>query len=136
MFSIKQRGPSVAGATTLAQRSRRRCDAGHRRHPNRTFGDGHHNEGEIARQGGGRVTIYADQFAVVGSIKVVLPGLSELHALGLIDVKRHTQRHVCALSDRWRGIETAMHAMRISANARVRRSLPVTTPTQPASVSA
>jgi hypothetical protein len=93
-------------------------------------------EGEIARQGGGRVTIYADQFAVVGSIKVVLPGLSELHALGLIDVKRHTQRHVCALSDRWRGIETAMHAMRISANARVRRSLPVTTPTQPASVSA
>ena len=49
-------------------------------------------EGEIARQGGGRVTIYADQFAVVGSIKVVLPGLSELHALGLIDVKRHTKR--------------------------------------------
>jgi hypothetical protein len=102
MFSIKQRGPSVAGATTLAQRSRRRCDAGHRRHPNRTFCDGHHNEGEIARQGGGAVTIYADQFAVVGSIKVIVPGLAELHALGLLDVTRYPKRSVCALSSRSR----------------------------------
>jgi len=42
-------------------------------------------EGEIARQGGGPVTLYIDQFAVVGSIRVVLPGLSELTGLGLID---------------------------------------------------
>jgi hypothetical protein len=64
--------------------------------------------------------------------------LVELHAVGLLDVKRHTKRHVCALSERWRNIETAMHAMRVSTNARVRRSLPVMTqPTQqPASVSA
>jgi hypothetical protein len=92
-------------------------------------------EGEIARQGGGAVTIYADQFAVVGSIRVVLPGLVELHALGLLDVKRHSKRHVCALSDRWRNIETPMHAMRVSADARVRRSLPVMTPPQPATAS-
>ena len=91
-------------------------------------------EGEIARQGGGAVTLFADQLAVVGSIKVIVPGLAELHALGLLDVKRHTKRHVCALSERWRNIETAMHAMRVSADARAR--LPVTTPSQPASVSA
>jgi hypothetical protein len=49
-------------------------------------------EHEIARSGGGSVTLYADQFAVVGSIKVVLPGLSELHALGLIEVARRLGR--------------------------------------------
>ena len=41
-------------------------------------------EGEIARQGGGAVTLFADQLAVVGSIKVIVPGLAELHALGLL----------------------------------------------------
>ena len=49
-------------------------------------------EGEIARSVGGSVTLYNDQFAVVGSIKVVLPGLSELHALGLIEVARRLGR--------------------------------------------
>lgn len=71
-------------------------------------------EGEIARQGGGRVTIYADQFAVVGSIRVVLPGLSELHALGLIDVQRFQKRHVCALSERWRDVVSRHDAVDIS----------------------
>ncbi len=92
-------------------------------------------EGEIARQGGGAVTIYPDQFAVVGSIRVVLPGLVELNALGLLDVKRHPKRHFCALSDRWRNIENAMHAMRVSTDARVRGSLPIMTPPQPATAS-
>jgi hypothetical protein len=88
-------------------------------------------EGEIARGGGGAVSIFSDQFAVVGSIRVVVPGLAELHALGLLDVKRHAKRHVCALSERWRNIGDAMHAMRISSDARARRSLPIVTPPQP-----
>jgi hypothetical protein len=56
-------------------------------------------EQEIAHSCGGSVTPYNDQFAVVGSVKVVLPGLSELHALGLIDVTRFPKRHVCANRD-------------------------------------
>jgi hypothetical protein len=56
-------------------------------------------EQEIAHSCGGSVTLYNDQFAVVGSVKVVLPGLSELHALGLIDVTRFPKRHVCANRD-------------------------------------
>jgi hypothetical protein len=35
------------------------------------------------------VTLYADQLAVVGSVRVVLPGLSELNALGLIRDARY-----------------------------------------------
>ena len=31
------------------------------------------------------VTLYAGQLAVVGPVRVVLPGLSELHGLGLIE---------------------------------------------------
>ena len=89
-------------------------------------------EGEIARQGGGAVTIHPDQFAAVASIKIVLPGLAELNALGLLDVKRHPKRHVCALSERWRNIENAMHAMRVSADARARGSLPIMMPQFPA----
>jgi len=42
---------------------------------------------EIARQGS-PVTLFADEFAVVGSVRVVLPGLSELQGLGLLDVER------------------------------------------------
>jgi hypothetical protein len=37
----------------------------------------------------GNVTLYADQLAVVGSVRVVLPGLSELNALGLIRDARY-----------------------------------------------
>lgn len=93
-------------------------------------------EGEIARQGGGRITIYADQFAVVGSIRVVLPGLSELHALGLIDVTRFPKRHVCALSERWRAIASRHDAVDLADAARAKRPLPVMPPSQPASASA
>jgi hypothetical protein len=79
-------------------------------------------EGEIARQGGGgSTTLHADQLAVVGSVRVVLPGLSELHGLGLIDWRRYPKRHVIALSDRWHDIETPRQAMTVSATARTQR---------------
>jgi hypothetical protein len=87
-------------------------------------------ETEIARQGGGSVTLYADQFAVVGSVRVVLPGLSELQGLGLIDCKRFPKRYAINLSDRWRNIATVEQAMTVSAVARAQR-MP-----QPPSVSA
>jgi hypothetical protein len=64
------------------------------------------------------VTLYADQFAVVGSVRVVLPGLSELHKLGLIDWERFPKRYVIGLSNRWRSIATAKQAMSVSALAR------------------
>jgi hypothetical protein len=50
-------------------------------------------------------------------------------------VKRHPKRHQISLSDRWCNIEDAMHAMRVSADARARRSLPIVTPLQPATAS-
>ena len=37
-----QRGPSVAGTATLAQRFRRYCDLAHLQRPNPIFRDGHH----------------------------------------------------------------------------------------------
>jgi hypothetical protein len=43
----------------------------------------------------------------VGSRRVVLPGLRELLAFGLIDWRRFPKRHVIGLSDRWRTIATA-----------------------------
>jgi hypothetical protein len=85
-------------------------------------------ETEIARQGGGAVTIFADQFVVVGSVRVVLPGLSELQGLGLIDWQRFPKRYVIGLSDRWRNIATAKQAMTVSTVARAHPPAP----TQPA----
>jgi hypothetical protein len=49
-------------------------------------------EMEIERQGGAAVSIYSDQFAVVGSIRVVRPGLPELQELGFIDWQRFPKR--------------------------------------------
>ena len=92
-------------------------------------------EQEIARGGGGAVTIYADQFAVVGSIRVIVPGLAELHALGLIDVERFPKRHVCAMSERWRDIVARHEAFDISDAVRTKRPLPVLTQPQPATAS-
>ena len=44
---------------------------------------------ELARNGGATI-FHNDQFEVVGSLdRVVLYGLAELHALGLIDVERY-----------------------------------------------
>ena len=88
-------------------------------------------DGEIARCGGGRVSIHNDQLAAVGAITVVLPGLSELHALGLLDVMRYQKRHVCAISERWRDIRTLRDAKIVSVVARVQRKPPQ--PSQPGS---
>ena len=89
-------------------------------------------EQEIARQGGGAVTIYADQFAAVGSIRIIVPGLDELNALGLLDIARYPKRCVVSPSERWRGIGTRRDALDISEAARARRPLPVLASTQPA----
>jgi hypothetical protein len=93
-------------------------------------------ETEIARGGGGSVTLYAGQLAVVGPVRVVLPGLSELHGLGLIEWQRFPKRHVMGLSERWRAIETPKQARIVSVVARVQRKLRLPKPSQPASVSA
>jgi hypothetical protein len=61
---------------------------------------------------------------VVGSSRVILPGLSELHALGLIEVTRYPKRHVCAMSDRWRDIASKRDAIVISGLARGKRMPP------------
>ena len=90
-------------------------------------------EYEIARNGGRPVMLYNDQFAVVGSVRVIPPGLSELHALGLIEVTRYPKRHMCALSERWRDIASKQDAIIISARARTLR-MPPQTP-QPATAS-
>jgi hypothetical protein len=89
-------------------------------------------EQEIARNGGGKVTIYPDQFRVVGSIRIIVPGLDELNALGLIDVQRYPKRAVCSMSQRWRGILARHDAVDISEAARAKRVLPVPTATRPA----
>ncbi|WP_156928436.1 hypothetical protein [Bradyrhizobium sp. th.b2] len=89
-------------------------------------------EQEIARQGDGSAVIYADQFRVVGSIRIIVPGLDELNALGLLDVQRYPKRAVCKLSDRWRGIVARHDAMDISEAARAKRPLPVLTQARPA----
>ena len=48
---------------------------------------------ELARNNGGATIFHNDQFEVVGSLnRVVLYGLAELHALGLIDVERYPKR--------------------------------------------
>jgi hypothetical protein len=78
-------------------------------------------ETEITRAAGGPVTLYQDQFVVVGSVRVILPGLRELQALGFIDLKRFPKCYLIGLSDRWRGIATAEEALSISATARVQR---------------
>jgi hypothetical protein len=64
-------------------------------------------EQEIERSGSDTVLLYFDQLAVVGSRRVVLPGLSELHGLGLIDWQRYPKKHRISLSGPWRDIRTA-----------------------------
>ena len=61
---------------------------------------------ECERQGG-TATIHDDQFAMIGSIRVVRPGLAELVALGLIEHDRRPKCSVCKISSRWRSIANA-----------------------------
>ena len=86
---------------------------------------------ETTRRGGGTVTLWADEFVVVGSIRVVLPGLAELKELGLIDWQRAPKRHIIGLSERWRDIATVEQAVKVSAAARTQRG----PASQPASAS-
>ena len=82
---------------------------------------------ELARNGGATI-IHNDQFEVVGSsTRVVLPGLAELHALGLIEVTRYPKRCRVASSRRWQEITTADQARATSVAAREERP-PVVTP--------
>jgi hypothetical protein len=89
---------------------------------------------EIARRGGGPVTLNMEEFHVVGRRNVILTGLSELHGVGLVDWQRFPKRHVIELSGGWHAIETPNQAMIVRAIARTQRT-PLM-PTQPASVSA
>jgi hypothetical protein len=73
---------------------------------------------EIARNGGGRTTIPNDMLEFVGSRRVFLTGIFELHVLGLLDVERIPKAHICAPSDRWRDIGSELEALAASAVAR------------------
>jgi hypothetical protein len=85
--------------------------------------------------GGGAVTIYPDQFRVVRLDQIIVPGLDELNALGLLDVQRFPKRAVCKLSERWWDVVSRHDAVDISDAARAKRPLPVLTQPQPASAS-
>jgi hypothetical protein len=82
-------------------------------------------EREVARSGGPAVRLWNDQLGVVGSRQISLPGLLELHALGLLEVARFSKCHVCSLSEAWRDIRSTQEAMAASAAAREQRKLPV-----------
>ena len=73
---------------------------------------------EIARNGGGRVVIHNDQLEMIGSRRIYLTGLYELHTVGLLDVQRFPKCHACQASDRWRDIGSTLEASMASAVAR------------------
>ena len=49
----------------------------------------------FARSGGGRVVIHNDQLEMIGSRRIYLTGLYELHTVGLLDVERFPKCHAC-----------------------------------------
>ena len=55
---------------------------------------------EIARNGGGRVVIHNDHLEMIGSRRIYLTGLYELHTVGLLEVERFPKCHACRVSDR------------------------------------
>ena len=72
------------------------------------------------------VTIWHDEFeAIIGSRRVYLPGLHELHALGFIEARRLPKRHLVARSESWRRIKTKAEARGVSAAARARGGAPL-----------
>ena len=73
---------------------------------------------EIARNGGDRVVIHNDQLEMIGSRRIYLTGLLELHTLGLLEVERYPKCHAARLSDRWRNIGSVLDAKMASAVAR------------------
>jgi hypothetical protein len=79
-------------------------------------------ETEIARQGGA-ATIFDDQFKVVGSRRIVTPGIAELHALGLVEHKRKVKCSVLQASDRWKSVRSLRDARELSELARGHRAI-------------
>ena len=73
-------------------------------------------ESEIARQGGCAV-IFNDQLELCGSRRVWRPAMSELHALGLVEIVRYPKKYACRLSHRWCKV-TTQEARIASATAR------------------
>ena len=59
--------------------------------------------------------IHNDQLEMIGSRRIYLTGLFELHTLGLLDVERYPKCHACRLSDRWRDIGSVLDAKTASA---------------------
>lgn len=77
-------------------------------------------EAEIQRQGGGSATIFADQLEMIGGRRVIVGGVSELHALGLIEAVRRVKRYDIRASQRWRDVKTQRDAVVIAGRARMR----------------
>ena len=62
--------------------------------------------------------IHNDQLEMIGSRRIYLTGLLELHTLGLLEVERYPKCHAARLSDRWRNIGSVLDAKMASAVAR------------------
>jgi hypothetical protein len=71
-------------------------------------------------------TIYPDMFEMIGSRRVVLPGLRELGGLGWIELVQLPKRHLISRSDRWCTVSTWQQARAISAAARAEHKPPNT----------
>jgi hypothetical protein len=57
------------------------------------------------QQNGGEVALYDDQIqAVVGSKRIFISGLRELHMLRFINYSRVEKRNVIAMADGWRTV--------------------------------
>jgi hypothetical protein len=55
---------------------------------------------------------------MIGSRRIYLTGLLELHTLGLLEVERYPKCHAARVSDRWRNIGSVLDAKMASAVAR------------------
>lgn len=90
---------------------------------------------EIARNDGGRTIIHNDQLEMIGSRRIYLTGLFELHTVGLLDVERFPKCHACRPSNRWREVASVCEAQTASAAVRASNrivGLVVAKPTQDA----
>ena len=81
---------------------------------------------EIERQGGGAAVVFTDQLAMIGSRRVYVGGVSELHALGLIEAVRRVKRYDIRASQRWRDVKTQRDAVVIAGRARMQPMPPQT----------
>jgi hypothetical protein len=63
-------------------------------------------------------TIYNDQLAIAGSLRVWRPAMLELHELGLFEIRRFAKKYAAKPSERWRAIDNEAQARLISARPR------------------